>query len=68
VVSAWVGQESGEGVGDGDPDGDLVFVLAVQALDVSRHTVRRAMAVFRKEGLVFTVAQRGTYVGPLLGA
>ena len=31
---------------------------------VSRDTVRRAVALLRDEGLVFTVAQRGTYVGP----
>jgi GntR family transcriptional regulator len=31
---------------------------------VSRDTVRRAVALLRDEGLVFTVAQRGTFVGP----
>lgn len=30
---------------------------------VGRDTVRHALAVLRDEGLVFTVAQRGTYVG-----
>jgi GntR family transcriptional regulator len=35
-----------------------------QEHDVSRDTVRRATAVLRDEGLVFTIAQRGTYVGP----
>lgn len=35
-----------------------------QRYEVSRETVRRAVAVLRDEGLVFTVAQRGTYVGP----
>jgi GntR family transcriptional regulator len=35
-----------------------------QEQDVSRDTVRRAMAILREEGLVFTIAQRGTYVGP----
>jgi GntR family transcriptional regulator len=35
-----------------------------QEYGVSRDTVRRAVAVLRDEGLVFTVAQRGTYVGP----
>jgi hypothetical protein len=38
VVGAGVGEEGGEGlgggVGDGGPDGDLVQVLAVEALDV----------------------------------
>jgi GntR family transcriptional regulator len=38
-----------------------------QEYDVSRDTVRRAMAILREEGLVFTVAQRGTYVGPRPG-
>jgi GntR family transcriptional regulator len=35
-----------------------------QEYGVSRDTVRRAVAVLRDEGLVFTIAQRGTYVGP----
>jgi GntR family transcriptional regulator len=36
----------------------------VQEHGVSRGTARRAVAVLRDEGLVFTVPQRGTYVGP----
>lgn len=32
--------------------------------DISRDTVRRAVEVLRKEDLVFTVPQRGTFVGP----
>ena len=36
----------------------------VQEHGVSRDTARRAIAVLRDEGLVFTVPQRGTYVGP----
>jgi GntR family transcriptional regulator len=39
-----------------------------QEHDVSRDTVRRAIAVLREEGLVFTIAQRGTYVGPRPGS
>ena len=35
-----------------------------QAYGVSRDTVRRTMALLRKEGIVFTVPHRGTYVGP----
>jgi GntR family transcriptional regulator len=35
-----------------------------QTYEVGRDTVRHALAVLRDEGLVFTVAQRGTYVGP----
>jgi GntR family transcriptional regulator len=35
-----------------------------QEYGVSRDTVRRTVAVPRDEGLVFTIAQRGTYVGP----
>jgi GntR family transcriptional regulator len=31
---------------------------------VSRDTARRAIRLLRDEGLVFTVPQRGTYVGP----
>jgi DNA-binding GntR family transcriptional regulator len=31
---------------------------------ISRDTVRRAMNLLRNEGLVFTVPQRGTFVGP----
>jgi GntR family transcriptional regulator len=38
-----------------------------QEHDVSRDTVRRAIAVLRDQGLVFTIAQRGTYVGPRPG-
>ncbi len=36
----------------------------VQGYGVSRDTVRRAMALLRDEGAVFTVPHRGTYVGP----
>jgi len=39
-----------------------------QEHDVSRDTVRRAIAVLRDQGLVFTIAQRGTYVGPRPGS
>jgi GntR family transcriptional regulator len=39
-----------------------------QEHDVSRDTVRRAIAALREEGLVFTIAQRGTYVGPRPGS
>jgi|HubBroStandDraft_4_1064222.scaffolds.fasta_scaffold643897_2 GntR family transcriptional regulator len=35
-----------------------------QDLGVSRDTVRRAIKLLRDEGIVFTVPQRGTYVGP----
>jgi DNA-binding GntR family transcriptional regulator len=35
-----------------------------QTYQVGRDTVRHALAVLRDEGLVFTVAQRGTFVGP----
>jgi GntR family transcriptional regulator len=38
--------------------------VLVQEHGVSRDTARRAIAVLREEGLVFTVPQRGTYVGP----
>ncbi|GIF08087.1 GntR family transcriptional regulator [Actinoplanes siamensis] len=34
----------------------------VQEFGVARGTVRRAVAVLREQGLVFTVAHRGTYV------
>lgn len=36
----------------------------VQEFGVARGTVRRAIAVLRERGLVFTVPQRGTYVSP----
>ena len=36
----------------------------VQTYGVSRDTVRRAMALLRDEGVVFTVPHRGTFVGP----
>jgi GntR family transcriptional regulator len=35
----------------------------VQNYGVSRDTVRRTMALLR-EGIVFTIPHRGTYVGP----
>jgi DNA-binding GntR family transcriptional regulator len=35
-----------------------------QTYEVGRDTIRHALAVLRDEGLVFTVAQRGTFVGP----
>jgi GntR family transcriptional regulator len=34
-----------------------------QTYGVGRDTVRHSLAVLRDEGLVFTVAQRGTFVG-----
>ena len=36
----------------------------VQTYGVSRDTARRAMALLRDEGAVFTIPHRGTYVGP----
>jgi GntR family transcriptional regulator len=36
----------------------------VQEFGIARGTARRAVAVLRDRGLVFTVAQRGTYVAP----
>jgi len=36
----------------------------VQEFGVARGTARRAVAVLRERGLVFTVPQRGTYVAP----
>jgi GntR family transcriptional regulator len=35
-----------------------------QEFGVGRDTARRAVEVLRKAGLVFTVPQRGTFVGP----
>jgi GntR family transcriptional regulator len=34
----------------------------VETWEVARTTARRAIAVLREEGLVYTVPQRGTYV------
>lgn len=34
----------------------------VEAFEVARTTVRRAVGVLRDDGLVYTVPQRGTYV------
>jgi GntR family transcriptional regulator len=36
----------------------------VQEHGVSRDTVRKTIEVLRDEGLVFTLGQRGTFVGP----
>jgi len=35
-----------------------------QEYEISRDTARRAIEALRDDGLVFTVAQRGTFVGP----
>jgi GntR family transcriptional regulator len=35
----------------------------VETWEVARTTARRAIALLRDEGLVYTVPQRGTYVG-----
>lgn len=35
-----------------------------QVYGVARATARRAVAALRDRGLVYTVPQRGTYVGP----
>jgi GntR family transcriptional regulator len=35
-----------------------------QEYEVSRDTARRAVKLLRDEGLVFTIPERGTYVGP----
>lgn len=36
----------------------------VQEYGISRDTVRKVVALLRDEGLVFTLGQRGTFVGP----
>ncbi|TDD18620.1 GntR family transcriptional regulator [Nonomuraea diastatica] len=36
----------------------------VKQYDVARETVRRAMALLREQGWIYTVAQRGSYVSP----
>lgn len=33
-----------------------------EEFDIARNTARRALAVLRDDGLVYTVAQRGSYV------
>ena len=35
----------------------------MEAFEVARTTARRAIAVLREEGLIYTVPQRGSYVG-----
>jgi GntR family transcriptional regulator len=35
-----------------------------QEYGVSRDTVREAMRLLREQGLIFTLGQRGSYVGP----
>ena len=34
----------------------------IEAFEVARTTARRAIAVLREEGLIYTVPQRGSYV------
>ena len=36
----------------------------VQEFGIARATARHAVALLRERGLVYTVPQRGTYVGP----
>lgn len=36
----------------------------VQEFGIARNTARKAIAVLRERGLVFTVPQRGTFVTP----
>jgi DNA-binding GntR family transcriptional regulator len=36
----------------------------VQQYDVARETIRRAMALLREQGWIYTVPQRGSYVSP----
>ena len=36
----------------------------VQRYDVARETIRRAMALLREQGWIYTVPQRGSYVSP----
>jgi DNA-binding GntR family transcriptional regulator len=36
----------------------------VQRYDVARETARRAVALLREEGWIYTIAQRGSYVSP----
>jgi DNA-binding GntR family transcriptional regulator len=36
----------------------------LQQYDVARETVRRAMALLREQGWIYTVPQRGSYVSP----
>jgi GntR family transcriptional regulator len=51
--------------GDWQPNRPIPSELQlVQEFGIARGTVRRAVAVLRERGLVFTVAQRGTYVSP----
>jgi DNA-binding GntR family transcriptional regulator len=35
-----------------------------QEYELSRDTVRKALAVLREEGVIFTIQARGSYVGP----
>ncbi|WP_082772657.1 GntR family transcriptional regulator [Actinoplanes sp. TFC3] len=51
--------------GDWQPNRPIPSELQlVQEFGIARGTVRRAVAVLRERGLVFTVPQRGTYVSP----
>ena len=55
--------------GDWQPNRPIPSELQlVQEFEIARGTVRRAVAVLRERGLVFTVPQRGTYVAPSMDA
>lgn len=46
------------------PGSRITEAEIVETYEVARSTARRTFAVLREEGLIFTVPQRGSYVGP----
>lgn len=60
-IAAWLrGRIQSGAYGDGVPLESESWL--VEAFGVARDTARRAIAVLRDEGLVYTVPHRGTYV------
>jgi GntR family transcriptional regulator len=60
-IAAWLRERiKADAYGDGVPLESESWL--VDAFGVARDTARRAIAVLRDEGLVYTVPQRGTYV------
>jgi DNA-binding GntR family transcriptional regulator len=45
------------------PGSRITEAEIVETYEVARSTARRTFAVLREEGLIFTVPQRGSYVG-----
>jgi DNA-binding GntR family transcriptional regulator len=62
-IAAWLRERIAAGEFDGGRRLPTQAAL-VQELGVAATTVRRALAVLREEGLIYTVPARGSFVAP----